>query len=68
MKISRDINYKNLFYYFTIPGISPINFIKFTGPFNTFKEIRDGDKTLQEIEQDQEKLKREYNSIKETIS
>ena len=46
MKISRDINYKNLFYYFTILGISPINFIKFTGPFNTFKEIRDGDKTL----------------------
>ena len=44
---SREIN---SIYYFTTPGIAPINFIKFKGPLNIFKKIRDGDKTLQEIE------------------
>ena len=56
-KIRGQINYNKLIYYFTTPDIAPINFIKFKGPFNTFKEIRDGDKTLQEIKEDQKKLK-----------
>ena len=51
---SREIN---SIYYFTTPGIAPINFIKFKGPLNIFKKIRDGDKTLQEIEEDQKKFK-----------
>ena len=51
-KISAEINCNKLIYYFKTPGIVPINFIKFKGPFNTFKEIRDGDKTLQETEED----------------
>ena len=51
-KIRGQINYNKLIYYFTTAGIAPINFIKFKGPFNTFKEIRDGDKTLQEIKED----------------
>ena len=62
-KISREINYNKLIYYFTTPGIVPINFIKFKGAFNTFKEIRDGDKTLQEIEEDQKKLKSSLGEI-----
>ena len=56
-KRSGEINYNKLIYRFTTPGIVPINFIKFKGPFNTFKEIRDSDKTLQEREEDQKKLK-----------
>ena len=56
-KRSGEINYNKLIYRFTTPGIVPINFIKFKGPFNTFKEIRDSDKTLQEIEEDPKKLK-----------
>ena len=70
-KVSREINYNKLIYHFTTPGIAPINFIKFKGPLNTFKEIRDGDKTLQEIEEDQKKLKSslgEIQNIKESIS
>ena len=31
--------------------------MKHKGPFHVFKEIRDGDKTLQEIEEDQKKFK-----------
>ena len=52
-KISREINNNKLIYHFTNSGIAPRNFIKFKGQFNTFKEIRDNDKTLQEIEEDQ---------------
>ena len=48
--ISGEINYNKLVYYFTTLGIASINFVKFKGPFNAFKEIRDDDKTLQEIE------------------
>ena len=46
-------------------GIAPINFIKFKGPSSIFREIRDGDKTLQEIEEDQKKFK---SSLGETES
>ena len=62
-KVSREINYNKLIYHFTTPGIAPINFIKFKGPFNTFKEIRDSDKTLQEIEEDQQKFKSSLGQI-----
>ena len=37
-------------------GISPINFIKFKGPFGFFKEIRNGDKLLKEAEGEQTKF------------
>ena len=54
-KISGEINYNKLIYHFTTPGIAPINFIKFKGPFNTFKDIRDRNRTLQEIAEDKKK-------------
>ena len=63
-KRSGEINYNKLIYHLTTPGIAPINFIKFKGPFNTFKEIRDGDKTLQEIEKDQKQPKSSLGEIK----
>ena len=62
-KISGEVNYNKLIYHFTTPGIAPINFIKFKSPFNTFKEIRDSDKTLQEIEEDQQKFKSSLGEI-----
>ena len=52
-----EINYNKIIYHFKTPGITPINFIKFKGPISIFKEIRDGDKTLQEIEEDQKNFK-----------
>ena len=42
-KLSGEINYNKSIYYFTTPGIAPINFIK-------LKETRDRDKTVQEKE------------------
>ena len=45
------------------PYISPINFIKHRGPFHIFKEIRDGDKTVQEVEEYQKELKLRLDQI-----
>ena len=58
-KISGEINYIKLSYHFTAPGITS----KFKSPFNTFKEIRDGYKTLQEIGEYQKKLKSSLGEI-----
>ena len=55
-KISKEIDYNKLVYYFKTPRDTPINCIKFKGTFTIFKETRDGDKTLQEIEEDQKKF------------
>ena len=50
-------------------GIAPINFIKFKGPSSVFREMvirpykRHGDKTLQEIEEDQKKFKSSLGEI-----
>ena len=60
--MSREIDYSKLIYFET-SSITPINFIKFKGPFSISKEIRDSDKTLQEIEEDQKKLKSSLGEI-----
>ena len=62
-KISWEINYNKLIYYFTTPAIAPIDFIKHRGPFHIFKEIRDEDKTLQAKEKDQKKFKSSLGQI-----
>ena len=62
-KISGEIDYNKLIYNFKTPVITLINFIKFKGSFSIFKEIRDSDKTAQEIEENQEKLKSSLGEI-----
>ena len=62
-KISGEIDYNKLIYNFKTPVITLINFIKFKGSFSIFKEIRDSDKTAQEIEENQEKLKSSSGEI-----
>ena len=41
-----------------------MNFIKFKGPFGLFKKLRDGDISLEMVEEDKEKFKREFSQIK----
>ena len=41
-EISKGIDFNNLTYHFKTSDISPINFIKFKGPFGFFKEIKNG--------------------------
>ena len=63
-ELSREIDYKNLNYNFTTKASGSINFIKLKGPFSIFKKIRDGEISLEMVEEDQEKFKREFSQLK----
>ena len=54
--MSGEIDYNKLINHFKTLGITPINLLKFKGSFSIFKEIRDGDQTLQGIKEDKKKL------------
>ena len=63
-ELSREIDYKNLSYDFTIKASVPINFTGYNGPFTLFKKIRDGDIPLEMAEEDEKDFKREFGQIK----
>ena len=63
-ELSKNIDYKYLDYNFTTKASGSINFTGYKGPFSLFKNIRDGDISLEMVEEDQKKFKREYGQIK----
>ena len=52
LKMSRKINYSNLVYDFKGPTPS-INFTIFGGPMYTYNQLEKGEKTLQQVEEEQ---------------
>ena len=52
LEMSRKINYKSLVYNFKGPT-SSISFIKFGGPIYTYNHLKNGEKTLQQVEKEQ---------------
>ena len=52
LKMSREINYSNLVYDFKGPTPS-INFSIFGGPMYTYNQLKNGEKTLQQVEEEQ---------------
>ena len=52
LKMSREINYSNLVYDFKGPTPS-INFAIFGGPMYTYIQLKNGRKTLQQVEEEQ---------------
>ena len=64
-EIAKEIDYNKSIYYFKGPYIAPINSLDSlnSGPFHIFKEIKDGNKTLQETEEDQKKFKSSLGEI-----
>ena len=63
LKISWEINYSNLVYDFKDPTPS-ISFSKFEGAMHTYNQLKNGEKTLQQKEEDQKNFKSELNKIK----
>ena len=57
-ELNKNIDYKYLNYIFTTKASGSINFIRYKGPFSLFKNIRDGDISLEMAEEDQKKIKR----------
>ena len=46
-EMSKEINYNSLTYLYITTGIRQTSFIEFIGPLHIFKEIKNGDKTIQ---------------------
>ena len=62
-EIRKKIKYKNLTYHYITPDIKPTKLIEFRGPLHIFKEIKNGDKTIQAAEKEQIKLKSKLGEI-----
>ena len=62
LEMSREINYDNLVYNFK-GDTALISFIIFGGPVYTYDQLKESDKTLQQVEQEQKKLKSDLNEI-----
>ena len=57
-ELNKNIDSKYLNYNITTKASGSINFIRYKGPFSLFKNIRDGDISLEMAEEDQKKIKR----------
>ena len=62
LEISREIDFNNLIYHFKGPSPS-INFNKFVGPKYTFDQLKNGSKTLLQVEEDQKIFRLELGQI-----
>ena len=62
LKMSREINYNNLVYNFKVPTPS-ISFAKFGGPIYTYDQLKNGEKILQQVEEDQKYFYKVLNEI-----
>ena len=62
---SKPIDYDNLTCNFKGPNISPINLIEFKGTLNIFESIYDGNRSLEDVEKDQIRLKSDVGHIKQ---
>ena len=56
-RYSREIDYKNLNYDFTMKDGGSINFTGYNGPFTLFKKIRDGEISLEMANEDKKNFK-----------
>ena len=63
-KSIKSIDFNDLIYYYKGSN-EPINFNEHKGTMNIFKNIHSSDKTLEDIEQEQNKFKKEINIIKQ---
>ena len=61
----KPIRFNDITYYFKDSRITPVNFIEFKGPMNVFDSIHKGDKTLEDIENEQEKFKEKLDYIRQ---
>ena len=61
--ISKEINFNNLTYHFKGSNTAPINFIDFRGPMHIYNEIKNGNISIEKIEEDQKQFKSQLNEI-----
>ena len=60
--MSKQIDFKNLVYYFTaLINLTPINFIIFKGPMHISNDIKNGETSVEKVEEDQKQFKSDLN-------
>ena len=64
-KSYEPIDFNDLTYYLKDSRIAPVNFVEFKGPMHIFKIIHNGDKTLEDMEKEQEKFREKLSYIKQ---
>ena len=52
LNMNKEIDYGNLVHDFKDLTL-PINFVKFGGPIYTYNQLKNGEKTLQQVEEEQ---------------
>ena len=62
LKMSREINYSNLVYDFKGPT-SWISFAIFGGSMYTYNQLKNGEKTLHKVEEEQKYFRKDLNEI-----
>ena len=62
LEMSKEINYKSLIYDFK-GTTSSISFTKLGGPMYTYDQLKNGEKTLQQVEKEQKNFKKELSEI-----
>ena len=60
-KMSKQIDFNNLTYYFKDQNIDPINFINFNSPIHIYNKIKYGNIPIQKFEEDQKQFKSKLN-------
>ena len=67
LEMRREINYSNLVYDFKSQTHST-SFSEFGGPIYNYKQLKNGEKTLQQIEENLKKSKSELNEMTVTCN
>ena len=62
LEISRELNFNNLVYHFKGQS-SSISFIEFGGPMYTYNQLKNGDKALRQVEEDQKEFRSKLNKV-----
>ena len=55
--MSKQIDFNNLIYHFTTPGLAPINFIRFKNPAHIYNDIKNGNAALEKIQENEKQFK-----------
>ena len=61
--ISKEINSNNLTYHFKGSNTAPINFIDFRGSMHIYNDIKNGNISIEKIEEDQKQFQSKLNEI-----
>ena len=62
LNMSKEIDYGNFFYNFK-GSTASINFTVFDGPMYAYNELKNGEKTLQQVEEKQKDFEKDLNEI-----